>query len=117
MSDSIGLVILAAGKGTRMKIETPKALVKTAGRSLLDYVVEAALKFASASSLRAEIGLVVGHKKELIEEWLHHHPAKNVLKTAWQKEQNGTADALKSCFNDLPHFYLCQLFRNQFGIK
>ncbi len=105
MSDSIGLVILAAGKGTRMKIETPKALVKTAGRSLLDYVVEAALKFASASSLRAEIGLVVGHKKELIEEWLHHHPAKNVLKTAWQREQNGTADALKSCFNDLPHFW------------
>jgi bifunctional UDP-N-acetylglucosamine pyrophosphorylase/glucosamine-1-phosphate N-acetyltransferase len=88
-----------------MKIETPKALVQTAGRSLLDYVVEAALKFASASSLKAEIGLVVGHKKELIEEWLHQHPSKNVLKTAWQREQNGTADALKSCFNDLPHFW------------
>lgn len=105
MSDSIGLVILAAGKGTRMKIETPKALAKTAGRTLLDYVVDAALEFAKISSLHAEIGLVVGHKKELLEEWLSHHPAKNQLKTAWQKEQNGTADALKACFNDLPHFW------------
>lgn len=105
MSDSIGLVILAAGKGTRMKVETPKALVKTCGRSLLDYVVDAALAFASASSLKAEIGLVVGHKKELIDEWLEKHPKKSQLKTAWQKEQKGTADALKACFNDLPHFW------------
>lgn len=105
MSDSIGLVILAAGKGTRMKVETPKALVKTCGRSLLDYVVDAALEFATASSLKAEIGLVVGHKKELVDEWLLKHPKKDQLKTAWQKEQNGTADALKACFNDLPHFW------------
>ena len=105
MGNSIGLVILAAGKGTRMKIDTPKALAKTAGKPLLDYVVEAALNFASASSLKAEIGLVVGHRKELIEEWLQKHPSREYLKTAWQKEQKGTADALKACFNDLPHFW------------
>lgn len=105
MSDTIGLVILAAGKGTRMKIDTPKALAKTAGRCLLDYVVDASLNFAKASSLKAEIGLVVGHRKELIEEWLSSHPSKDYLKTAWQREQKGTADALKACFNDLPHFW------------
>lgn len=105
MSDTIGLVILAAGKGTRMKVETPKALAKTGGRCLLDYVVDASLDFAKATSLKAEIGLVVGHKKELIEEWLNTHPSKSFLKTAWQKEQKGTADALKACFNDLPHFW------------
>lgn len=105
MGNSIGLVILAAGKGTRMKIDTPKALAKTAGKPLLDYVVEAALNFAAASSLKAEIGLVVGHRKELIEEWLQKHPSREYLKTAWQKEQKGTADALKACFNDLPHFW------------
>lgn len=105
MSDSIGLVILAAGKGTRMKIDTPKALAKTAGKCLLDYVVEASLNFAHETSLKAEIGLVVGHKKELLEAWLDSHPAKSQLKTAWQKEQKGTADALKACFNDLPHFW------------
>lgn len=105
MSESVGLVILAAGKGTRMKIETPKALVKTSGRSLLDYVVDACLGFAEKSNLKAEIGIVVGHKKELLEEWLDKHPRKDCLKTAWQKEQKGTADALKACFNDLPHFW------------
>lgn len=105
MSDTIGLVILAAGKGTRMKIDTPKALAMTAGKCLLDYVVEASLSFARETSLEAEIGLVVGHKKELIEAWLDAHPAKAHLKTAWQREQKGTADALKACFNDLPHFW------------
>ena len=105
MGDSIGLVILAAGKGTRMKTETPKALAKTSGKHLLDYVVEASLDFAKKSSLKAEVGIVVGHKKELILEWLDKNSAKSQLKTAWQKEQNGTADALKACFNDLPHFW------------
>lgn len=105
MGDSIGLVILAAGKGTRMKIETPKALAKTAGKPLLGYVVDATLKFCHLSSLKAEVGLVVGHRRELLDEWLATHPSKSFLKTAFQKEQKGTADALKACFNDLPHFW------------
>ncbi len=105
MSDTIGIVILAAGKGTRMKIETPKALAQALGRPLLDYVVDASLGFANHSALRAEIGVVVGHRKELLEEWWTNHSNKNFLRLAWQKEQNGTADALKSCFNDLPHFW------------
>jgi bifunctional UDP-N-acetylglucosamine pyrophosphorylase/glucosamine-1-phosphate N-acetyltransferase len=105
MSNSIGIVILAAGKGTRMKTDTPKALSMCAGKPLLDYVVEAALKFAKNSSLKAEIGVVVGHRKELLEKWLETHSQKTAIKTAWQKEQLGTADALKACFNDLPHFW------------
>lgn len=105
MSDSIGIVILAAGKGTRMKIDTPKALAPAAGKPLLDYVVDAALGFANDSGLNAEVGVVIGHKKELLEEWLANHAKKASLKTAWQREQNGTADALKACFQDLPHFW------------
>jgi bifunctional UDP-N-acetylglucosamine pyrophosphorylase/glucosamine-1-phosphate N-acetyltransferase len=105
MGDTIGLVILAAGKGTRMKVETPKALAKAAGRPLVDYVIDSCLKFASESALNAEVGLVVGHRKDLIEEWLNTHPQKFLLKTAWQREQKGTADALRACFNDLPHFW------------
>ena len=105
MSDSIGIVILAAGKGTRMKIDTPKALAPALGKPLLDYVVDSALEFAKISSLKAEIGVVIGHRKELLEEWWNNHPRKEHLKLAWQREQNGTADALKACFNDLPHFW------------
>ncbi len=105
MSDSIGIVILAAGKGTRMKIDTPKALAPALGRPLLDYVVDSALEFARISSLKAEVGVVIGHRKELLEDWWNNHAKKSSLKLAWQKEQNGTADALKACFNDLPHFW------------
>ena len=105
MRNSIGIVILAAGKGTRMKTDTPKALSVCAGKTLLDYVVEAAMKFAKTSSLNAEIGIVVGHKKELLEDWWQTHSEKELIKLAWQKEQNGTADALKACFNDFPHFW------------
>jgi bifunctional UDP-N-acetylglucosamine pyrophosphorylase/glucosamine-1-phosphate N-acetyltransferase len=47
----------------------------------------------------------VGHRKELLENWLETKKDKTKIKTAWQKEQNGTADALKACFNDLPHFW------------
>ncbi len=105
MSDSIAIVILAAGKGTRMKTEAPKALVPALGRPILDYVVDAAWEFAEKSSLTAEIGVVVGHRKELLEEWWNLHPKKKDLKIAWQREQKGTADALKACFHDLPHFW------------
>jgi len=105
MSDSIGIVILAAGKGTRMKTETPKALMRTAGRPLLHYVLDEAKKFVNQFQLRAEIGVVVGHKKELLEAWLKTISISEKVKTAWQKEQNGTADALKACFLDLPHFW------------
>ena len=105
MSHSIGIVILAAGKGTRMKTDTPKALSICAGKPLLDYVVSAAMTFAKNSSLKAEIGVVVGHRKELLEAWWESHSEKVSIKTAWQREQKGTADALKACFQDLPHFW------------
>lgn len=105
MGNSIGIVILAAGKGTRMKTDTPKALALCAGKPLLDYVIQAALSFAKSSSLKAEIGVVIGHRKELLEQWQESNSNKSAIKTAWQKEQNGTADALKACFNDLPHFW------------
>lgn len=105
MTKSIGIVILAAGKGTRMKIDTPKALVTSLGRPILDYVVDASFEFAQKSALKAEIGVVIGHRKELLEEWYNTHPQKSQMKTAWQRQQNGTADALKACFQDQPHFW------------
>jgi len=105
MSETIGIIVLAAGKGTRMKIDTPKALAPALGRPLLDYVIDSALKFSSEVKLNAEVGIVIGHRKEMLENWHHSQPQKSSLKLAWQKEQNGTADALKACFNDQPQFW------------
>jgi bifunctional UDP-N-acetylglucosamine pyrophosphorylase/glucosamine-1-phosphate N-acetyltransferase len=105
MSNSIAIVILAAGKGTRMKTDAPKALAACAGKPLLDYVVQAALGFARNSALKAEIGVVVGHRKEMLEKWWESHSQKSFINLAWQREQKGTADALKACFHDLPHLW------------
>jgi len=103
MADTIGTVILAAGKGTRMKTDTPKALALAAGKPLLDYVIQSVKSFSEKENLTLDIGVVVGHQKELLIDWLDSLTFK--VKTAWQKEQLGTADALKSCFHDLPEFW------------
>lgn len=54
-------VILAAGKGTRMKSDLPKVLHELAGHSLLDHV----LTTARAAGFRRNI-VVVGHEAELV---------------------------------------------------
>ncbi len=105
MSDSIGIVILAAGKGTRMKTDAPKALAPALGKPLLDYVIEASADFALHFSLKAEVGVVIGHRRDLLEKWWQNHSQQALMKLAVQKEQKGTADALKACFNDQPQFW------------
>lgn len=55
-------VILAAGKGTRMKSETPKVLHKIFDKTLLGYVLDS-VKFAS------EAFVIVGHKAEEVTEF------------------------------------------------
>ena len=58
-------IILAAGKGTRMKSDLPKVLHKVAGISMLEHV------FRSVSAIDPEKTVtVVGHKAELVEQVL-----------------------------------------------
>lgn len=78
-------IILAAGKGTRMKSELPKVLHEIHGRCLVEYVIDAA-RAAGAE----EICLVVGHKAELVKERI----GDQVL-YALQAEQLGTGHAVK----------------------
>ena len=71
-------VILAAGKGTRMKSDLPKVLHKVAGISMLEHV------FRSVSAIDPEKTVtVIGHKAELVEQVL-----------AGQTEQLGTGHAV-----------------------
>ena len=56
-------IILAAGKGTRMKSDLPKVLHKVAGISMLEHV------FRSVGAISPEKTVtVVGHKAELVEQ-------------------------------------------------
>ena len=62
---NIDVVILAAGKGTRMRSTKPKVMHRIAGKPLLDHVIEAA-----KSINPTEIIIVVGHEEAAIRE--HH---------------------------------------------
>lgn len=79
-------VILAAGKSTRMKSETPKVLHPVCGRMLIDYVLDAA-RVAGVE----KIVVIVGHKADMVQEALRHH---SDVVFAEQKEQNGTGHAV-----------------------
>lgn len=83
-------VILAAGKGTRMKTDLPKVVHRIEGKCLVDYAVEAA-----ALAGAEEICLVVGYKHELVRESMEHKEVQFVL----QEQQLGTGHAVK-CARD-----------------
>ncbi len=86
MSPKLNVVILAAGKGTRLYSEKPKVLHELAGLSLIEHVI------ATAKNLNPEnITLVVGHQADEIES----HLAGEGYNFALQKEQKGTAHALE----------------------
>ena len=83
-------VILAAGKGTRMKSDLPKVVHTIEGRCLVDYAVDAAIGAGAE-----EVCLVVGYKYEVVRETIAHRDVKFVL----QEEQLGTGHAVK-CAKD-----------------
>jgi bifunctional UDP-N-acetylglucosamine pyrophosphorylase / glucosamine-1-phosphate N-acetyltransferase len=78
-------VVLAAGKGTRMRSDLPKVLHRAAGRPLLDWVLAAA-RAAGCGRLLA----VVGHGAERVREEVDGRGVEWVL----QAEQRGTGHAL-----------------------
>lgn len=85
MSD-VHIVVLAAGKGTRMKSSRPKVLHQVAGAPMIDYVLDA----AAALSPRT-ITVVVGHQAGELKQALGARPG---LSFAVQEPQLGTAHAL-----------------------
>ncbi|WP_456476172.1 bifunctional UDP-N-acetylglucosamine diphosphorylase/glucosamine-1-phosphate N-acetyltransferase GlmU [Oceanithermus sp.] len=89
---SFAVVILAAGKGTRMKSALPKVLHPLLGRPLVAYAARAALD-AGAERVVA----VVGHGAEEVSAALEPLG----VRTALQAEQLGTAHALASARPEL----------------
>lgn len=82
----LGVVILAAGQGTRMKSSLPKVLHLLAGRPLLAHVLETAL------SLQPEKTVVVyGHGGELVRKTINQSD----LLWVEQSEQLGTGHAVQ----------------------
>jgi bifunctional UDP-N-acetylglucosamine pyrophosphorylase/glucosamine-1-phosphate N-acetyltransferase len=85
MSD-LHVVILAAGKGTRMKSEVPKVLHRIAGLALIDFV----LRTAAALNPRTTT-VVIGHGADRMRQHLSSRPD---VRTVVQEPQLGTGHAL-----------------------
>lgn len=79
-------VILAAGKGTRMKSDLPKVVHTIEGKCLVDYAIDAA-----RSAGAEDVCLVVGYKHEMVQEQIAHKDVQFAL----QEEQLGTGHAVK----------------------
>lgn len=103
MSDNIGLVILAAGAGTRLKMDVPKPLAPMCNQKLVSFPVQAAFDFLKETKCSGHVGLVLGHGREIVESYLDEtfsNPEFPVRK-AHQVEQNGTADAVRAYLKDV----------------
>ena len=85
MKNNIAVIILAAGKSTRMKSETPKVLHKLCGRPMLGYVLDLV-----ASLKPKKVVAVLGFKQELVRKIIP-----GGIKVLIQKRLIGTADAVK----------------------
>lgn len=79
-------VILAAGKGTRMKSDLPKVAHEVCGRPMIEYVLDAA-RAAGAGRLI----VVVGFRAEIVRDLLKRYPD---VEFALQEQQLGTGHAV-----------------------
>lgn len=85
--NKLAMIILAAGKGTRMKSPLPKVLHPVAGRPMIEKVIQASKK-AGATDLR----VIVGHGQNLVRAVVEPMGVNCFV----QENQLGTADAVKS---------------------
>jgi bifunctional UDP-N-acetylglucosamine pyrophosphorylase/glucosamine-1-phosphate N-acetyltransferase len=94
MKEDIAVIILAAGKSTRMNSQTPKALHGICGRPLLAYI------FDLVASLKPKkVVAVLGFKHEMVRRVVP-----SGVKVAVQNKMLGTADAVKTGLKALKGF-------------
>jgi bifunctional UDP-N-acetylglucosamine pyrophosphorylase/glucosamine-1-phosphate N-acetyltransferase len=85
----IDVVVMAAGKGTRMKSRLPKVLQRLAGGPLVQHVL------ATAAQLQARSAVVItGHGAEAVEAALTSSACQTTLRFVRQEPQLGTGHAV-----------------------
>ncbi|WP_291356432.1 MULTISPECIES: bifunctional UDP-N-acetylglucosamine diphosphorylase/glucosamine-1-phosphate N-acetyltransferase GlmU [unclassified Acinetobacter] len=90
---STSVIILAAGKGTRMRSSLPKVLQPLAGRPLLGHVIETAKKLNAQNIIT-----IFGHGGDLVQQAF----AQENVQWVEQAEQLGTGHAVKVTLPVLP---------------
>jgi len=94
LPESMVIVILAAGKGTRMKSETAKVLHRISGRPMILYVVDTAVR-AAGSGVLVVVGTQAGRVRDLISKTAD-------VMFALQPDQKGTGHAVLCALPHLP---------------
>ncbi|MFC1703232.1 bifunctional N-acetylglucosamine-1-phosphate uridyltransferase/glucosamine-1-phosphate acetyltransferase [Candidatus Omnitrophota bacterium] len=94
MKNDIQVIILAAGKGTRMKSDVPKVMHQICHRPMISFVLDT----VKAAKLRP-VTVVVGYKDKLVRAVLDKK-----VKVVKQKRLLGTADAVKAAASKLKSF-------------
>ncbi len=93
----LDIVILAAGKGTRMKSSLPKVLHPLAGKALLSHVLDTAASLSGEDDTSTNLHVVIGHGSELIKERIGSEGIEYSLQT----KQLGTGHAVQQVANEL----------------
>jgi bifunctional UDP-N-acetylglucosamine pyrophosphorylase/glucosamine-1-phosphate N-acetyltransferase len=83
---SLSIIILAAGKGTRMKSDKPKVMHTLAGKPLLQHVIDTANRLSPS-----ELIVVCGNGAETVVPYVEEQGIKTVV----QHEQRGTGHAVE----------------------
>ena len=91
----LAVLILAAGKGTRMQSPLAKVLIPLAGRPLLDYVLDLSSKISPTRTI-----VVVGHQADQVKEAFADRDVEFVV----QSEQLGTGHAAQQAKSKLENF-------------
>jgi bifunctional UDP-N-acetylglucosamine pyrophosphorylase / glucosamine-1-phosphate N-acetyltransferase len=84
----LAIVIMAAGKGTRLKSRRPKVLHQIGGRALVEHVIAAAAQVVEPK----DIYVVIGHESEAVRAAARHTGVRFVV----QADQRGTGHAIQT---------------------
>ena len=87
MSDSVNIVFLAAGKGTRLKVDIAKPLIELLGAPLVDYVIDGIEEFEEKENLQTKYGFVVGYKKDEVESFVRQRLPQDKIEFAQLSEK------------------------------
>lgn len=98
MSFPVDVVVMAAGKGTRMKSSKPKVLHRLGGRALAQHVIDTAARLSARS-----VVVITGHGADQVEAGLSA-PAggATALRFVRQEPQLGTGHAVQQAASVLP---------------
>ncbi len=97
MTTKLDVVIMAAGKGTRMKSSLPKVLHTLAGQALVRHVVDTAHQLEARHTI-----VITGHGADQVETALKAAYADSGLQFARQMPQLGTGHAVQQAVPMLP---------------